>query len=111
MHPRDWDGCRLLQFLAGLALLALSFLAPPAPAVAAPPAPAVVVVEAAAPEAASDATPAVEVASPIIEVRAADRTDPCWHVGTAHVIVMVAAGTVPAGVSPAAHGSRGPPLH
>lgn len=25
MHPRDWDGRRLLQFLAGLALIALSF--------------------------------------------------------------------------------------
>jgi hypothetical protein len=29
--PRDWDGRRLLRFLAGLAMLALAFTAPAAP--------------------------------------------------------------------------------
>ncbi|GIE92860.1 hypothetical protein Ari01nite_03250 [Paractinoplanes rishiriensis] len=37
MLPRDWDGHRLLRFLAGLAMLALAFSAPAMPAVAAEP--------------------------------------------------------------------------
>jgi hypothetical protein len=32
LHPRHWDGHRLLQFLTGLALLALAFGPPAAPA-------------------------------------------------------------------------------
>jgi hypothetical protein len=35
--PRDWDGRRLLRFLAGLAMLALAFSAPAMPAVAVEP--------------------------------------------------------------------------
>jgi hypothetical protein len=36
VHPRNWDGRRLLRFLAGLAMLALAFTTP-APAAPAPP--------------------------------------------------------------------------
>ena len=36
VHPRNWDGRRLLRFLAGLAMLALAFITP-APAPPAPP--------------------------------------------------------------------------
>ncbi|MEV4638784.1 hypothetical protein AB0J80_15670 [Actinoplanes sp. NPDC049548] len=41
--PRLWDGRRLLQFLTGLALIALAFAAPALAAVPQPPTPAVVV--------------------------------------------------------------------
>ncbi|MFF5294518.1 hypothetical protein [Paractinoplanes globisporus] len=37
--PRDWDGRRLLRFLAGLAMLALAFTAPAFAADPPPPAP------------------------------------------------------------------------
>src|SRR3954451_23640866 len=76
LHPRHWDGHRLLQFLTGLALLALSFIAPAAPAVAAP-APAPVTAEAAA-RAVAAAEPAT-AAPASAEVRAADRIEPCRH--------------------------------
>jgi len=45
LSPRYWDGRRLLRFLAGLALVALSFAGPAQVAVAAPAAPAAAVVE------------------------------------------------------------------
>jgi hypothetical protein len=45
--PRDWDGHRLLRFLAGLAMLALAFTAPAAPVTPVEPVAAVAVVEAA----------------------------------------------------------------
>jgi hypothetical protein len=40
-------------------------------------------------------------------VRAADRVEPCWN--GAHAVVPQAAVDVPAGVTPGAYGSRGPP--
>jgi hypothetical protein len=43
--PRDWDGSRLLRFLAGLAMLALAFAAPAAPQALAEPTPVVSVAE------------------------------------------------------------------
>jgi hypothetical protein len=43
--PRDWDGSRLLRFLAGLAMLALAFTAPAAPMAPAEPTPVVAVSE------------------------------------------------------------------
>ncbi|WP_305786916.1 hypothetical protein [Symbioplanes lichenis] len=65
LHPRHWDGRRLLQFLTGLALIALAFAVPtlsPAPEVSEP-APVVTVVDAPAPGEVSEA-PAVQAVEP-----------------------------------------------
>jgi hypothetical protein len=105
--PRHWDGQRLMRFLAGLAMLALGCLASAAPATPVastvePAAPAPVTVVVAAP-----AAPAAPAAAESHEVRAADRVEPCWN--GAHAVVPQAAVDVPAGVTPGAYGSRGPP--
>jgi hypothetical protein len=66
LHPRLWDGRRLLQFLTGLALIALAFAVPslsPAPEVSEP-APIVTVVDAPAPGAETGASPAVTSVEP-----------------------------------------------
>jgi hypothetical protein len=106
--PRDWDGRRLLQFLTGLALLALAFAAPAVPAAAAPaPAPAVVsqagpVVEAPAVDDPAPADPAPAVA------REVDRPDSRQRhpSGVAPVADSTAALT---GVTTGSSGSRDPP--
>jgi hypothetical protein len=96
--PRHWDGRRLMRFLAGLALLAASFLAP-APAMAAAPAPASSVVSTTveAPASAIDQAPAVvdaPVAAPVEAKPAA---------------VTVEAGTFADSECQRAFGSRAPP--
>jgi hypothetical protein len=105
LYPRHWDGHRLLQFLTGLALLALAFgttaaSAPPA----SPPATAVSsTVEAPAP-----ASPA-ETAS--VSARTSPRSEECWHdASRATRAVRPAADTAAlAGITAPAHGSRAPP--
>jgi hypothetical protein len=70
LHPRHWDGHRLLQFLTGLALLALAFGTPPASAApASPPATAVTAVE--APDAAVSVVEAPDAAVSVVEAPAA----------------------------------------
>ena len=79
--PRDWDGSRLLRFLAGLAMLALAFTAPAAPVTPAEPVAAVAMVETAdetsvtlsAPDAAPDtvrvtAAPSLPEGLPVLAV-------------------------------------------
>jgi hypothetical protein len=78
--PRDWDGRRLLQFLTGLALLALAFAAP------------------AAPVAASESTVARGIERQDLCARHADRIPP-----------VADDTTVLAGVTAGASGSRDPP--
>ena len=96
--PRQWDGRRLLRFLAGLALLAASFLSP-APTATAAPAPASSVVGRAveAPATVIDQVPAVvdePVAAPVEGRPAA---------------VTVEAGTFADSECQRAFGSRAPP--
>jgi hypothetical protein len=103
--PRDWDGRRLLQFLTGLALLALAFAAPAAPvAAAAAPAPAPVVVSQAGPVAEA---PAVDAPEPAV-ARGVDWTDLCPRHASSRT--PVADGTAAlTGVTSGSIGSRGPP--
>jgi hypothetical protein len=103
LHPRHWDGQRLLQFLTGLALLALAFAAPAAPAAAAPPAPAAVVSAAEVPTAAEE-LPAAEDAAPA-------PVEECWHdaSGYATVAQPVDRTAALAGAVQGVHGSRAPP--
>jgi hypothetical protein len=102
LHPRHWDGHRFLQFLTGLALLALAFAAPVAPVAAAPP-PAVVVSSAEVQTAsADDASPVSRDASPSEECRPDDS-------GYAAVARPVDRTAALAGVAQRVHGSRAPP--
>jgi hypothetical protein len=110
LHPRNWDGHRLLQFLTGLALLALAFSAPVAPAVAAPPPPAVAVAAAEVPTVSAEIqTVSADDASPV--TRDASASEPCRHDAGGYT-----AGTAPidgtaalAGAAQRVHGSRAPP--
>jgi hypothetical protein len=100
--PRHWDGRRLMRFLAGLAMIAAGLLAPAAPAVtAAAPAPVV-----AGPAAAAATT--VDAAASR-EVRESDETEPVRS-GERPAPTTIAPIDLPAGTSPAAYGSRGPPV-
>jgi hypothetical protein len=134
--PRDWDGRRLLRFLTGLALLALSFTVPAAPALAAPAlaapalaapalaapalaAPAVAVV-APAPVAVSQPAPAAEstaaataATEPVAAARSAMQSrEYVYDASRISRVERRAADTAgPAGVTAGAHDSRGPPRH
>lgn len=106
LHPRHWDGLRFLQFLTGLALLALAFAAPVAPAEA--PAPAAVIAApaaetAAVEEPAASASAAAEPAAPA--------TETCRHDESGYRPVQSPADTTAAltGAGQRAHGSRAPP--
>ena len=108
--PRHWDGHRLLQFLTGLALLALTFGAPAAAAAPPPaaPAPVTTTVEATAQTPAEPAVHNGESAT----VRTADRSGECQHDAS-----RIARAGKPADDTAAlawatqrAHGSRAPPL-
>jgi hypothetical protein len=137
LHPRHWDGHRLLQFLTGLALLALAFgttaasaapASPPAaavtttveapadPAVDIPAAPAATTVEAptAAAAAAVDIPAAAAAAAAVRDdapLATSRRFEECQHdVGRAAYAVSPAADAAAlAGVAQQAHGSRAPP--
>ncbi|PRY27719.1 hypothetical protein [Pseudosporangium ferrugineum] len=109
--PRLWDGRRLLQFLAGLALIALAFAAPALAAAPEPQAPAVVVTTVDAPLSGSAAdriaepTPAAAGApaeSPATVVLSVDRTatGPLCDRDDRH----------PGSVAQRPHAGRGPPL-
>jgi hypothetical protein len=107
--PRHWDGHRLLQFLTGLALLALTFggSAVPATPVPAAPAPVTTTVEAPAETAAKPAVHGVQ--SPA--GRTADPSDECQHdASQARVVQPVDDAAALAGATQRAHGSRAPPL-
>lgn len=106
--PRLWDGRRLLQFLTGLALIALAFAAPglaPAPQ---PPAPAVVVTTVDAPargavtERIAEPAPAAPAAGRAPVVLSADRAEPT-PLCDRHA-------PRPAGVVQRPFAGRGPPL-
>jgi hypothetical protein len=106
LHPRHWDGQRFLQFLTGLALLALAFAAPLAPSSVAP-APAAVL--------AAPATETVAVEEPAgpaaVEVPAPPAAETCRLGASGYRPVVPPADTSTAltGVEQRAHGSRGPP--
>jgi hypothetical protein len=107
--PRYWDGHRLLQFLTGLALLALTFGGSAVPATPAPAAPVPVTATVEAPVETA-AEPAVHgVQSPTS--RTADTSDECQRDASR------ARGAQPlddtaalAGATQRAYGSRAPPL-
>jgi hypothetical protein len=106
LHPRHWDGQRLLRFLTGLALLALAFAAPAAPAEAAvTPAPAVEVSVAAV------AAPAPVSAPEPASIRDASPSETCWHDASGYTTVARPAGDTVAlaGADQRVHGSRAPP--
>jgi hypothetical protein len=131
LHPRHWDGQRFLQFLTGLALLALASAAPLAPAGAAPvtPAPAAVLAapaaetvavdEPAAAVAVDEPAPAIAVDEPVAAVAvdepavvpAAPAVETGRHDASGYRPVLPPADTTTAltGVEQRAHGSRGPP--
>ena len=115
--PRHWDGRRLLQFLTGLALLALAF-AIPAEAVATPASAAPVSTTVAAPAEARAAAQAVKgdrvAASAAQSDQAAAAVDVLLTGPSGVAFVPVAAVPVEArgfadGESQGAWGSRGPP--
>jgi hypothetical protein len=113
LHPRHWDGQRFLQFLTGLALLALAFAAPLAPAGAAPvaPAPAAVLAAPAAEPVTVD-EPVAAVDEPAVAVvPAAPAAETGKHDASGYPPVLPPADTATAltGVEQRAHGSRGPP--
>jgi len=135
--PRHWDGRRLLQFLTGLALIALAFavpsLAPPAEPDA-PPITIITTVDTPAGPAAAPADPEVTGADPeIVVVTPAEIDivadslasaqpagfDPTGLIpadpltaGSAPAGTLVCSTARPAheGVRPCAYGERGPPL-
>jgi hypothetical protein len=122
LHPRHWDGQRFLQFLTGLALLALAFAAPLAPAGAAPVAPApaaVLAAPAAEPVTVDEPAAAVAVDEPaaavdepaVAVVPAAPAAETGKHDASGYRPVLPPADTATAltGVEQRAHGSRGPP--
>jgi uncharacterized iron-regulated membrane protein len=107
LHPRHWDGHRLLQFLTGLALLTLAFgttaaSAPPA----SPPATAVTTtVEA----------PAAAAAAPTVRdeaARTSPRSEECRHDASraARAVPPAADTATLAGIAQQAQESRAPPL-
>jgi hypothetical protein len=134
LHPRHWDGRRLLQFLTGLALLALAFGTPAAStAPGAPPAmvqasgagsaaattvqvrPAASVADTAtiaAIERAPAAVPAARGQVPPAPVRAVRESAGCQHDGSrvGRPAPPAADSAALAGVAQQAHGSRAPPL-
>jgi hypothetical protein len=107
--PRDWDGRRLLQFLTGLALLALAFAAPIAPA-AAPVAAAPVTAPVAVSRAVEAPAAAEQVSS--AEARAAEQAQECPRRADRATAVAWPAdhAAALAGVTPGTPDSRGPPL-
>jgi hypothetical protein len=102
--PRHWDGHRLLQFLTGLALLALTFGGATVPAAPAAPAPVTTTVEA---PPAAPAAPEVQAATS----QTVDKSDECRHdASRARVAQPVDDTAALAGATQRAHGSRAPPL-
>jgi hypothetical protein len=109
--PRDWDGRRLLQFLTGLALLALAFAVPAAPVAAAAPAPAPVVVTEVSQAGPVVEAPAVDGSAPVVSAAApaVERQDLCpRHVSDISGVADDTAALT--GVVSGSTGSRGPPL-
>ena len=102
--PRHWDGHRLLQFLTGLALLALTFGGATVPAAPPPAAPVSTTVEA----------PPAEPAAPEVQPatsQTVDKSDECRHdASRARVAQPVDDAAALAGATQRAHGSRAPPL-
>jgi hypothetical protein len=104
--PRHWDGHRLLRFLTGLALLALTFGGATVPAAPPPAAPAPVTTTVEAPPAAP-AAPEVQPATS----QTVDKSDECRHdASRARVAQPVDDTAALAGATQRAYGSRAPPL-
>ena len=119
LHPRHWDGHRLLQFLTGVALLVLAFGT--SAASAAPVSPVATTVE--APAAAPVVSGGDEASAP---ARADRHSDECHHDASrvarsvppapaaaapaaAAAPVQAAVARLAAGIAQQAHGSRAPP--
>jgi hypothetical protein len=121
LHPRHWDGHRLLQFLTGLALLALAFSAPVAPAEPAAALPPAAVVSAAevrtaaeqpaAQDSAAQDSAAQDSAAPDSAAQDAVPAEECWHDASGYATVArpVDRTAALAGVVQRVHGSRAPP--
>ncbi|MET3430121.1 hypothetical protein BJ973_009333 [Actinoplanes tereljensis] len=95
--PRNWDGHRLLRFLAGLAMLALAFTSPVPATPMAPP--AAVTAEASTTVAVSESAPAPSA----VRVLPAPRPTP------AVAIIVLVSLVVLVGVSTRIRGERAPP--
>jgi hypothetical protein len=109
LHPRHWDGHRLLQFLTGLALLALAFGTTAASAAPASPPATVVTTTIEAPAAPASAH-AVRDDEASASVRTARDSAECQHDASrvSHAVPPAADAEL-AGVVQQAHGSRAPP--
>ena len=110
--PRDWDGHRLLRFLAGLAMLALAFASP---AFASPaftsPAFTSHVTPAARPAPAVVRSVTAEAPAPVRAATPAEPAAPALPPGPVTVALLVAAVLValPLGRPQRVHAVRGPP--
>jgi hypothetical protein len=133
LHPRHWDGRRLLQFLTGLALLALAF---GTPAASTAPGALTATVQASGADSAAATTVQVGLAGPVADtataaaierapaavpaargeaapapVRAVRDSAGCQHDGSrvGRAVPPAADSAALAGAAPQAHGSRAPP--
>ena len=98
--PRDWDGGRLLRFLAGLAMLALAFTAPAATATPQEPVP--VVASVAAEETSVALSESVPAPHPV-------RVAAVPSLPEGLPVLALATLTVLAGLMPRVRGERAPP--
>ncbi|GGQ54846.1 hypothetical protein [Couchioplanes azureus] len=112
--PRLWDGRRLLQFLTGLALIALAFAAPALAAAPAPPATGVLVTTVDAPRPGAALTGRIEVADPAAVPAGRIDAAPAARIPVLEPEDVARLGDgrlpLPGGVAPCAHSGRGPPL-
>jgi hypothetical protein len=109
--PRNWDGGRLLRFLTGLALLALTFVAP-AVAVAEPvPAAAAVSVAGAPVSERADSTAASDAdVTQLGEIVVTGYSAPAGTVLDAAVVAPAVAEVGASSAYPSGWGSRAPPV-
>ncbi|GAA2499471.1 hypothetical protein [Winogradskya humida] len=99
--PRYWDGRRLLQFLAGMALIALAFAIPTLTAPETVPEPPAVVTVVDAPTATTDLSDRIVQPEPLADTLDEDVLE----------VSPIDAGTViPGGLRPNAFAGRAPPL-
>ena len=108
--PRHWDGKRLLQFLTGLALLALTLGGPVASAAPTSSTSASTPTTTATTATVASAADAAASTDPAAVAVAVQRQTECQHDASGVTPAVPAAPVAaPAGVAPGAHDSRAPP--